>query len=93
MNPSLLFPNLSPEASAFLLGLASGKYDAGIAGMDEAFSIAGSVFPQALVAREIVDGLLALNKATAPVSVVPDGQGGYVPSNNSRFDPATGEFL
>lgn len=25
--------------------------------------------------------------------IVPDGQGGYVPADNSRYDPATGQFL
>ncbi len=26
-------------------------------------------------------------------TVVPDGQGGFVPSTNSHYDPATGRFL
>jgi len=26
-------------------------------------------------------------------SIVPDGQGGFVPVTNSRFDPKTGKFL
>jgi len=84
---TLLFPNLSPQASAFLLGVGSGEYDAALAGIDQALTLAGTLLPQALLAKEILDGLVALNKATAPLHVQPDGQGGYVPTTNSRVMP------
>jgi hypothetical protein len=90
---SLLFPTLPKDASDFLIGLASGKYDGAIAGIDKLLTTAGAVIPQAVLAKEILDGLVALNKATAPVAVQSDGRGGFVPTSNSRFDPATGEFL
>jgi hypothetical protein len=90
---SLLFPTLPKDSSDFLLGLASGKYDGGVAFIDKLLASFGGVFPQALLAKEILDGLVALNKATAPVSVQPDGRGGFVPTTNSHVDPKTGEFI
>ncbi len=90
---NLVFKDLSPAASAFLLGLAHGKYDKDIAAIDQALRLASNFIPQALVAQEIVDGLVALNKATAPDAVVPDGHGGFVSASNSHYDPKTGEFL
>ncbi len=90
---NLVFKDLSPAASAFLLGLAHGKYDKDIAAIDQALSMASNFIPQAEIAKEILDGLVELNKATAPDAVVPDGHGGFVPSTNSKYDPKTGEFL
>ena len=90
---SLLFPNLSKGASDFLLASASGKYDGQLAEFDKLLSTVGAIIPQALVAKEILDGLVALNKATAPVAVVPDKHGGYIPAHGqSIYDPVTGEF-
>jgi hypothetical protein len=34
-----------------------------------------------------------LKDGIATGSIVPDGQGGFVPSSNSHFDPKTGRFL
>jgi hypothetical protein len=89
----LLFPTLSKDASDFLLALGTGKYDAAIGGIDQLLTTFGSIIPQAILAKEILDGLVALNKATTPVAVQADGQGGYVPTTNSHYDPATGQFL
>lgn len=93
MNIHLVLPNLSPQASAFLMALGHGKYDANIAAIDTLLTVIGPVAPEAALIREIFDGLIALNKATAPEAVEPDGQGGYVPSTNSHWNRETGEFL
>lgn len=90
---NLVFPNLSPAASAFLLGLAHGKYDKDIAAIDQALSMASNFIPQAALAKEILDGLVELNKQTAPTAVEPDGQGGFVPTTNSHWNRQTGEFI
>ena len=90
---NLIFKNLSPAASAFLLGAAHGKYDADIAAIDQALSMASGFIPQVAIVKEILDGLVELNKQTAPLAVQSDGQGGFVPTTNSHYDPKTGEFL
>jgi hypothetical protein len=90
---SLLFPTLSKDASDFLLAAASGKYDGAISSIDSLLTTFSAILPQAALARELLDGLVALNKATAPMDVVTDGHGGFVPATNSRFDRATGRFL
>lgn len=91
---SILFAApLSAEASAFLLGLGTGKYDAAIADIDQALTLVGTLLPQALIAKQIIDALVVLNKATAPISVTPDLHGGWVPSTNSHYNQKTGEFL
>jgi hypothetical protein len=38
-------------------------------------------------------GLRAIESGLMDGSIIPDGKGGFVPSTNSRYDPATGEFL
>jgi hypothetical protein len=75
------------EASRLLLDLAHGKYDAELADADSALSKIGAVTPWAFVVKNILDALVAVNKATAPSSVVSDGQGGFVPSTNSKIGP------
>jgi hypothetical protein len=90
---SLLFPTLPKEASDFLLALASGKYTTQLAEFDRLLATVGAAVPQALVAKQLLDGLVDLNKVTAPLQVEPDGQGGFVPTTNSHYDPATGQFL
>ena len=90
---SLLFPDLPKEASDFLLAAASGKYDSKIAEFDKLLSTVGAAIPQVLIAKEILDGLVALNKATAPLQVQADGVGGFVPLHGqSIYDPVTGYF-
>jgi hypothetical protein len=80
---------MSPEeeVSTFLLGLANGKYDPEIAFMDKVLAMAGGTFPVVLIAKVAIDDWLALNKATAPTSVIEDGRGGVVPFTNSRVMP------
>ena len=91
---SVLFPTLPKDASDFLLAVGTGKYDAAIGGIDQLLTTFGAIIPQALLAKEILDGLVALNKATAPREVVLASDGiSLVPSTNSRFDPKTGRFL
>jgi hypothetical protein len=78
---------LSAAESQALLDLAHGKYDAEIAGMDKVLAMVGVYVPQVLVAKSIIDGALALNKATAPLHVALGEGGSYVPITNSRVMP------
>jgi hypothetical protein len=85
---------LSALASSILTGLASGKYDREIAFTERMLTELGVVFPPARMAERGLEVFLFINKWTAPRGpVVPDGRGGWVPESNSRYDPATGEFL
>jgi hypothetical protein len=78
-------------ASDFLLDLAHGKYDAEI---DTAKAVLAAIpAPWAVVVGQAMNVLLMINKATAPLSVVPDGRGGFVPEHGqSIIDPKTGRF-
>jgi hypothetical protein len=78
---------LSETESQALLDLAHGKYDAEIAGMDKILATVGVYVPQVLSAKSIIDGALALNKATAPLHVALGEGGSYVPITNSRVMP------
>jgi hypothetical protein len=78
---------LSKEASDFLLSLARGKYDQELALADSAMAKISIAFPWAITARQILNALVAINKATAPSAVVPDGRAGWVPASNPRVDP------
>lgn len=85
---------LTADDARFLTDLAAGKYDGDIQQLDKWFTTGSAALPQLLVAKRIIDVLVALNKATAPLRpLVSDGAGGWVPSDNSRVDPATGAFL
>jgi hypothetical protein len=79
------------------LDLAAGKYNDQISQLDKVLSVAamipGPIGVAALVAKKALDGFIELNRLTAPAHVVPDGRGGWVPADNSRFDPKTGEFI
>jgi hypothetical protein len=79
---------LSKEASDFLLSLARGKYDQELALADSALAKIGIAFPWAIAVRKILNTLVAINKATAPSAVVPDGRAGWVPASNSRVGPS-----
>ena len=83
---------LSKEASDILLSLSRGKYDKELALADEALAKISIAFPWAITARRILAILVAINKATAPSAVVPDGRAGWVPATNSRVGP-DGNFL
>lgn len=84
---------LSRAASALLYGLAHGKYDGQVAVTEDGLKKLGVVFPPALEVEKALEVFLFLNKLTAPKAVIPDGQGGFVPADNSRYDPKTGAFL
>ena len=78
------------------MDLGHGKYDANIAAIDKilTFAMATPLAPDAAIAREFLDGLVELNKATAPAEVVLAGDGmSYVPSTNSKYNRETGEFI
>ena len=80
-------PQLSAEASQALLDLANGKYDAEIAGMDKILAMVGAYVPQVMIAKAIIDGAIALNKATAPLHVALGEGGSWVSITNSRVMP------
>lgn len=85
---------LSAMASALLTGLASGKYDKQVAFAENMLSELGLVFPPAAMVERGIEVFLIINKMTAPRGpIVPDGQGGWVPESNSRYDPKTGQFI
>ena len=89
----LLYKDLTSAASVFLLDLAKGKYAAEVAELDQILTSAEGVLPQLALVKELVDGLIELNKLTAPLAVQPDGHGGCVPTTNSHYNPVTGEFI
>lgn len=81
------------DASQFLLDLAQGKYAKQIADADAFLTAIGRVSSWALIVRQAMHVLIKLNRVTAPLQVVSDGAGGFVPVTNSRYDPKTGQFL
>lgn len=83
---------IAEDMSKFLLDHAHGKYDKDLAMADAALSVIGKVEPWALVVKQALDILWAINKDTAPLSVVPDGRGGFVPATNSKVGP-DGNFI
>ena len=90
MLSSSLTSVLTKAMSDLLTELATGKYDAQVAEVEnlmKALPGAGIEIERAL---EI---FLWINRHTAPAGkIVPDGQGGWVPETNSKVGP-DGEFL
>ena len=78
------------QASRFLLALARGDFDTQLAEADQALTAIG--LPWAIMAREALHAFVTINRVTAPGDVQPDGQGGFVPTTNSRINPKTGGF-
>jgi len=82
---------LTQAVSDLLTGMAHGQYDAQIA---EAEKWIASIPGQGVEIEKALEIFLWINKHTAPLGkIVPDGQGGWVSENNSRYDPKTGRFL
>ena len=70
--------------------------------IDGIFAVLVALYPPLAVFKIVIVPLLraavnsaatSLAKGIADGTIVPDGKGGFVPSTNSRYDPATGEFL
>lgn len=81
-------------AADLLTALAAGKYDKEVAFTEEILSKIAVVLPPFAAVEKGLEIFLWINRITAPAGpIVPDGQGGWVPQNNSRYDPATGKFL
>lgn len=74
---------VAEQASRFLLALARGDFDPQLAEADQALTAIG--LPWALMAREALHAFVAVNRATAPKEVQPDGAGGFVPTTNSKI--------
>jgi hypothetical protein len=86
-------PDLSKEASQFLLELAQGKYDREITMIRRVLICVASIWPPADGILHGLDVFIWVNRKTVPTGgVVPDGRGGYVPASNSRIGP-DGNFL
>lgn len=84
---------LAAMASALLTGLASGKYDPEVAMTEQVLNDLGVIFPPALQVERALEIFLFLNKMTAPrAPIIPDGHGGFVPADNSTYNPKTGRF-
>jgi len=84
---------LPAEASQFLLDLAAGKYDSEVAKIQAILGKAAAVWPPFAAISQAISVFIWVNKATAPHGgVIPDGQGGFVPADNSTFDSTTGQF-
>jgi hypothetical protein len=89
----MIQPNLSKEASDFLLELAQGMYDREVAMIRRALISIAPIWPPADGILHALDVLIWINRKTAPIGgVLPDGRGGYVPASNSRIGP-DGNFL
>jgi len=85
---------ISAFASSLLTGLAEGKYDEQVAITEKLLTEAGVAIPQFAMVEKGLELFLWINRVTAPAArIVPDGQGGWVPESNSRYNPQTGEFL
>jgi hypothetical protein len=71
---------IAKQARAFLIDLARGKYNAELKEVEEKLTAIG--VPWAIMAREALHAFVTINKAAAPESVQPDGEGGMAPTTN-----------
>lgn len=80
--------------STILTELATGKYDKEIDTVEGILAKIAIGLPAFGMVEKGLEMFLWINRITAPAGpIVPDGQGGWVPQSNSRYDPATGKFL
>lgn len=66
--------------------------------LNEALNVVSVFYPPIQPAVPIIQFFIkhevaVLKTGLMDGSIVPDGQGGFVPITNSRYDPRTGEFL
>jgi hypothetical protein len=74
------------------------RIDEGVNALIDTLGIAGTIFPQLHLAQPMIAWLVKregerLKTDIKSGAVVPDDRGGYVPKENSRYNPETGEFL
>jgi hypothetical protein len=74
------------------------EIDAGVTVLIDALKVGVLLDPALAPAEPFIAMFLryqahTLKTGLASGAIVPDGHGGLVPITNSRFDPATGEFL
>lgn len=60
--------------------------------------IVGAAYPPVVAAMPFIKFFvkheaMKLKTGIATGTIVPDGQGGFVPSTNSHYNPKTGEFI
>jgi hypothetical protein len=85
---------ISSMMSSILIGLGRGDYDNEVALTEKVLLDLAVAFPPLAELEKALEFFLWINRVTAPRGkVVPDGRGGWVPENNSRYDPKTGRFL
>ncbi len=85
---------LSKMASAILTELTTGKYDKELAVGKEVLTNIATAIPAFGAIERGLEFFLWINRITAPSGpIISDGRGGWVPANNSRYNPETGEFL
>jgi hypothetical protein len=73
------------QASDFLLDAAHGKYDGDLKAADAFLTAISPFAPWATPVMTILDIVSKINTATAPLAVMHDGQGGMVPTTNTRI--------
>lgn len=78
---------LAKAESDALLDLARGKYDAEIAAFDRLCVMLAPLSPAVMIVKRVVDGVIMLNKLTAPLHVALGEGGSFVPIMNSRVMP------
>lgn len=85
---------IAAAQAIFLRDLAAGKYDRQLVAVQRLLGLLGTVWPPAKLVSRALSAFVLLNRVTAPSGpVVADGNGGFVPESNSRYDPKTGRFL
>jgi hypothetical protein len=80
---------LFAAASAVLLGLAKGKYDGQMEVTGQFLKDLAVVLPPTADIEKALEVFLFLTKTAASAAVVPNGNGRYVPSTNSRYNQET----
>jgi hypothetical protein len=66
--------------------------------LQDTIGIVTSVYPAFAIAAPFLKGFIKteahkLKNGLADGTMVPDGEGGFVPNTNSKYDPKTGKFI
>lgn len=74
------------------------KIDSVVTVISELITLGGLFYPPLRFARPLIMAFIHSEAVKLKIglsngTIVPDGEGGFVPSTNSRYDPKTGQFL
>lgn len=74
------------------------KIDAAVNAIIDLLKLGAGLFPALAAAMPVIILFIRweahkLKTGISSGAIVPDGDGGFVPASNSRFDPKTGKFL